>query len=523
MSSAASSAQVADRRVRAITQHLFASSPLAASLRSVPTGSTPSRVLTDFPFLLPHSTRFGDVDAYMHVNNVEFYSYFDTVINTFLMQQAGMQTSDPIVGVCAASSCNYSASVGFPANLILGLRVTKLSRSSVTYEVAVFHSRDYYPSTLLCALGSFVHVFVTRKDMKPIAIPPRIRKALEGLQNAVAGSVTASASTSSATPSSAVQRPVSQCASAVLMVSPLHFRRNDETAADNTFMQQSNLSNAEIQQAAQGEFDAYVSLLRANGIKVEVHLPPSDVPTPDSLYPNNWFSTHAATADRPSTLVIYPMRHVSRRLERNPLVISALRARYDRFVDLSGEELSDHGSILEGTGAAVFDHVHRVLYHSISERSYAALAEKVAQTLWPAEPPQPPGTVHSFEACDAQGRAYYHTNVIMAIGTTWAVLCVGAIRNATQAEVIVKQLESTGHTVVRITRKQVEEFCGNVLELQNQQGQKFVVMSDAAFEAFTAEQKAILTAGGAKLLHTPLPTIEKIGGGGARCMIAELF
>ena len=358
------------------------------------------------------------------------------------------------------------------------------------------------------------------------------------------------------------------------MVAPLHFGRNDETACDNAFMQRTARTNAEVQQAAQAEFDAYVALLRSRGVRVEVVHPPAEVVAPDGVFPNNWFSTHAPdmAAGRPESLmVLYPMRYQSRSIERTPALVDSLRRRYAQFADFSGEELRvdsngagvDGGlGILEGTGAAIIDHTNGVIYHALSERSHAALAHKLADTLWPAAPASAaavaassngavapvspasssPAATHprvvSFSACDAKGRTVYHTNVIMALGSRWAVLCVESIPDAAEAAAVVARLQASGRTVVPISLAQVEALCGNVLELRTDGGaddadaaeatveaepRTLIAMSTRAFHAFTAEQRATLEQLGGELLHTPLDTIEEVGGGGARCMLAEIF
>ena len=535
-------------------------------------------------------TRFGDVDVYGIVYNVIYYSYGDNAIQTFYVERAGMAPTDALTGsLVVTSSCRYIRSLGFPASIRVGLRVTNITNSSVTYECGVFEAiaANTAPAltanttaaeeeTHLCALLTFVHVFVTKSNMRPTPIPAKIRQALTTLL-ITEQTLDTTASTAAVTPaataavasapaplaaavSSSAHAPLQQCASRVLMVSPLHFRRNDETASDNAFMHASSLSARSIQARAQAEFDAYVQLLRSRGIQVQIEQPAPDLFCPDGVYPNNWFSTHAAEPSataaaagvkggrQGSLLIIYPMRHVSRRLERSPRLIAALSARYDRVLDFSSEELLLSGgqaggrgaAILEGTGAAIFDHVNHTLYHALSERSHAALANKLAQALWPssasasasassssspssASPSAPPPTVFSFSAVDSSGRPYYHTNVLMGLGTHWAVLCVEALVDPAQAAEILAHLARTGHEVIRITRRQVECFCGNVLELRNQRGQRFVVMSSAAHAAFTPEQRSILTKRGGEILHTPLATIESIGGGGARCMVAELF
>jgi acyl-CoA thioesterase FadM len=536
------------RRAHALTAHLCASSSSSSSLPR----------LSSFPFVLTRHTRFADVDRYAHVNNATYYAYFDSVINEFLIRRAGMKADDAVVGISAATSARFVSSVAFPARIHLALRVTKLSTRSVTYECAVFKdtqacstggaaaSAPTDATTTLAALGTHAQVWVQRNSggddnsnsMRPTAIPDHVRQALSSLlvSEAVATSALSGSDSASAVGScSGVVHP--QSATRLLMVSPLHFRRNDESAADNSFMLQARESNTEVQRRAQAEFDAYVTLLRARGVEVEVHLPRPDVFTPDGVFPNNWFSTHAAEScaggRKERLLVLYPMRHRTRQLERDPRIVASLSSRYDRVLDFTAEEEIDAGraSMLEGTGAAIFDHAGRTLYHAISERSTPALARKVANAIWPPTLSGPPAKVVSFHTRDAAtGTPIYHTNVIMAVGTGWAVLCVDAIPDAGEAAAVVGALEASGREVVRISAEQVSNFCGNVLEVRAKRSEdgseperRFVAMSSRAFEAFTTEQRATLTRLGGELIHTPLTTIEHVGGGGARCMIAEIY
>lgn len=291
----------------------------------------------------------------------------------------------------------------------------------------------------------------------------------------------------------------------VLMIEPVGFRANPETAGDNAF--QAPVPEGEeagVARRAREEFERLAAALRERGVEVEVHVPPDDA-TPDAVFPNNWLTTHDGT------LVLYPMRAPSRRDERRPAIVEALRERYPEVVDLSAEEPA--GRFLEGTGSLVIDEAGRIVYASVSGRTdpdlVAAWAERFGY-----EP-------LVFRARDRDGNEIYHTNVVMGVGTGWAVVCGEAIESEADRAEVLATLAETGHETFEVTREQMGDFCANVLELEGRQGRRFVVMSDRAHRSFSAEQLAILERH-AEIVHVDLTTIETHGGGSARCMIAEL-
>lgn len=289
------------------------------------------------------------------------------------------------------------------------------------------------------------------------------------------------------------------------MIEPIGFRANPETAGDNAFQRPSDGSELAIEVAAREEFARLREALESRGIEVVWRPASGDRGTPDAVFPNNWFTTHAG-----GTLVLYPMRAPSRRRERRAELVDMLREGYPDLVDLSGHELEDR--FLEGTGSLVIDEAARIVYASESPRSDRRLVEAWAEQL-----------DHDpviFRAFDAEGRPIYHTNVVLSMGTGWAVVCVEAIDPLDRSEVLAT-LAETGHDTIDITREQMRAFCGNVLELENDRGGKLVVMSDRAFHAFTDGQRTALAAH-AELVHVDLTTIETHGGGSARCMLAEL-
>ncbi|CAN5848027.1 arginine deiminase-related protein [soil metagenome] len=290
------------------------------------------------------------------------------------------------------------------------------------------------------------------------------------------------------------------------MIEPIGFRSNPETLADNAFQRPpGDESPQAIEIAAREEFARLREALESRGVEVEWRSARGNREAPDAVFPNNWFSTHAA-----GKLVLYPMRSPTRRLERSEEIIRELRARYPQMIDLSAHESEDR--FLEGTGSLVIDERAGIVYASESPRTDRRLAETWAEQMG-YEPV-------IFRATDAGGRPIYHTNVVMSVGTAGAVVCSEAIDSLDRPEVLAT-LAECGHETIDISLEQMKAFCGNVLELENDRGEKLIVMSDRAFHAFTDEQRAILAAH-AELVHADLTTIETHGGGSARCMLAEL-
>lgn len=291
----------------------------------------------------------------------------------------------------------------------------------------------------------------------------------------------------------------------VLMVEPVGFAANPETADDNAFQRPIAGDVAEVRAAAKAEFDGLVSTLRDHGVEVEVFTPP-DEETTDAVFPNNWFSTFPD-----GTLLLYPMRAPSRRRERRPDLVAWLEERYGPVVDLTEAEAGDR--FLEGTGSLVVDEAARIVYASTSSRTDPDLAAHWAKRFG--------HELIMFAAHDRDGREVYHTNVVLSVGEAWAVLCSEAIADTVDRGEVLATLAETGHETIEIDLDQMHDFCGNVLELENAEGKKLIVMSDRAYQAFRPEQLEILRSH-AGIVHVDLTTIETHGGGSARCMLAEL-
>lgn len=308
--------------------------------------------------------------------------------------------------------------------------------------------------------------------------------------------------------------------SRVLVVAPTEFRFNAETGSDNAFMHDASaLTNAgDIGTShPNAEFAELVSALVSSGVEVhEVRYRPrpEDQQTPDAVFPNNWFSTHREMPG--GQLLIYPMHVPSRRRERNPQLIDYLvkAGGYAATVDLCAD-LEPAGEALEGTGVLVLDRVHRIAYVCLSDRATLPAARTWAR--------RSDYELVAFASADEAGRPFYHTNVMMAIGTGWAVVCLESIVDADMRRQVKSRLEQTGHEVIEISQQQVLAFCGNVLEVSGASGSTSVMMSRQAYEAFDEQQRTCLLRHADRITPVRYDTIEHIGGGSVRCSIAELY
>jgi hypothetical protein len=294
------------------------------------------------------------------------------------------------------------------------------------------------------------------------------------------------------------------------MIRPANFGSNPQTLESNRFQGvAADRTASDVQRAALAEFDALANALQSAGVSVHVF---EDTPSPikpDAVFPNNWFSTHAD-----GTVVLYPMLAPNRRLERRFDVIEALHAR-DGFhvhatIDLTHREAES--KYLEGTGSLVLDRAHRVAYACLSPRTDLDVLGEFGQRL--------DYDIVAFDAADAGGAPIYHTNVLMSVGTKFAAVCTAAIEPARRAAVVAL-LEATGHTLVDLSFEQMHAFAGNMLELRAAHGDHVIAMSETALRSLTQAQRSALEAGG-RIVSAAIPTIETLGGGSVRCMIAEV-
>jgi len=302
-----------------------------------------------------------------------------------------------------------------------------------------------------------------------------------------------------------------QCASAVVMVRPATFYSNPETLETNQFQHLASLTSAETLAAAQAEFDAAVDRLMRAGIEVMVLAADPVADTPDALFPNNWFSTHAD-----GRLLLYPMSAINRRRERRPEALQSLLSAHgyeiDSISDFSSLERTDR--MVEGTGSLVFDRSIGRVYASLSARTHPEAVVTVAEALG--------YEAVMFHAQDARDRLVYHTNVIMAVGASVVVIAHELIQDPSERARVLTALSDSGREVLPLSLGQVNEFAGNVLFLQSPTQGPCVALSERAFASLGERLQQRLERHASPLLFK-VPTIEHLGGGGIRCMLAEIF
>lgn len=295
-------------------------------------------------------------------------------------------------------------------------------------------------------------------------------------------------------------------ASEIIMIKPCSFSFNPETASSNTF-QNSSSTNDNVQEQALIEFNRMVTILEQEGIVVNTYDDTPEPHTPDAVFPNNWLVTH-----EDGTIVLFPMEARNRRLERREDLINDLeyRYRYSRIIDFTDAENID--VFLEGTGSIVFDHQNRIAYACKSSRTHEQLFKDYCETI----------DYRSviFNAHDAQGKSIYHTNVLMHVGHDYVVICLDAIPEEEQKN-LSKTIHGTGKALITISFEQMNAFAGNMLQLQGTSG-LITVLSQTAFESLSEAQKQKISES-SRLVPIAIPTIECIGGGSVRCMMAEIF
>jgi len=295
-----------------------------------------------------------------------------------------------------------------------------------------------------------------------------------------------------------------QAPSSVVMVRPWKFYSNPETALDNAFQKNSESSITEVSLQARGEFDQAVEVLKENGINVHVFDDFGEKETPDSVFPNNWFSTHSG-----GHIALYPMLTPSRRRERRSDIIEMLKSEYrvQDVIDFSGLEWDN--LFLEGTGAMVLDNINRVAYTARSNRSSEIILERFC-SIFKYEP-------MAFDTADANGNSIYHTNVMMCVGSKYALVCLDMIIDEKRRAAVKNRLEESEIKVIDLSFEQVDNFGGNCLELTGN-GETILVMSQRAKDALSDEQIEEIQKE-ARILPLRVPTIE-LAGGSVRCMLA---
>lgn len=300
-----------------------------------------------------------------------------------------------------------------------------------------------------------------------------------------------------------------QISAQLLMVRPASFGYNSETAKNNTYQNNLNEAAGAVQKRAEAEFDRYVEKLRDHQIEVLVIEDTIRPPKPDAIFPNNWFCTLPS-----GKVIIFPMYAPNRREEKRDEILQELSVKY-KITDVEDwSEYEAENFFLEGTGSMIFDHENKIVYACLSARTHKPLLETFAR----AHGYRP---VY-FEASDEAGTPIYHTNVMMHIGTTYAVICLESIKNMTERIRVAEQLRSSGHEVIAISLEQVRRFAGNMIQVKSTAGKPYTIMSQSAYDCLSEEQKEALSIH-SEALPVDISTIETVGGGSARCMVAEIF
>ncbi len=302
----------------------------------------------------------------------------------------------------------------------------------------------------------------------------------------------------------------SQLASAVLMIRPARFESNPLTAESNRFQVSQEASPEQQQRSAVAEFEALGRMLEENGVTVIRIDDTAEPHTPDSIFPNNWVSFHAD-----GTVVLYPMEAANRRTERRHDIIDSLSRDHgfqvSEVMDFSSHE--NEGHYLEGTGSMVLDRVNRIAYACLSSRTHLDVLGEFAQRM--------DYDIIAFDAVDKDGAAIYHTNVLMNVGESLAVICADTITRPDQREAVLQRLAETGHEIVMLTHEQLEAFAGNMLELRAATGERLIAMSTRARESLTTGQIDTIEKYGT-IVNADIHTIEDSAGGSVRCMLAEI-
>lgn len=297
-----------------------------------------------------------------------------------------------------------------------------------------------------------------------------------------------------------------QTTSHILMIRPVRFGYNAETAVNNAF--QVAGADAGAQEKALAEFDGFVAALREAGVDIQVVPDTAEPHTPDSIFPNNWVSFHAD-----GSLVMYPMFAVNRRLERNQNILDQVRARFivNREIDLTHYENQDR--YLEGTGSMVLDRTAKIAYACISPRTNTDVLRDFCRHM--------EYNAVSFHAKDAGGQLIYHTNVMMCVADRYVVICLDSITDVGERRQVEEAIRHSAKEIIPISLDQMNHFAGNMLQVSTRTGSQLLVMSSQAYASLKPEQIASLNRFN-PILHAPLTTIETNGGGSARCMMAEI-
>lgn len=302
-------------------------------------------------------------------------------------------------------------------------------------------------------------------------------------------------------------------ANTVVMIRPVAFRKNEQTAVNNYFQESLDLLDEKINKQAQEEFDRMVNVLRSAQINVITIDDIKEDDTPDSIFPNNWISTHSN-----GNVAVYPMYAENRRRERRELFFTSLENegfKIKNVIDYT--EAEEEGIFLEGTGSMVLDRENEKAYCALSPRADEQLFIEFCEDF-----EYFPIVFKAYQDSDNQRLPIYHTNVMMCVGEAFCVICLDSIDDKKERKNVIQHLKTSNKEIIAITESQMNHFAGNMLELHNINEERFLVMSSAAYNSLTEKQLDAIKKHN-KILHSDLSTIETCGGGSARCMMAEVF
>ncbi|MGB7394326.1 MAG: arginine deiminase-related protein [Pricia sp.] len=304
-----------------------------------------------------------------------------------------------------------------------------------------------------------------------------------------------------------------QSTNTILMIRPVNFRMNEQTAVNNYFQEDIKEKNISINSKAQEEFDAFVTVLRERGVNVIVMEDTPEPDTPDSIFPNNWISFH-----EDGTIGIYPMFAENRRKERREDVLTVLEEAgfaINNVMDYTSAE--DEGFFLEATGSMVLDRVKKKAYCALSDRADEGLFIEFCEDFDYA-----PVIFTANQSVDGKRMAIYHTNVMMCLADRFVVICLDAIDDAKEKKAVVGHLKHDGKEIIPISEEQMHHFAGNMLQVMTKENEPSMVMSSQAYDSLNRDQIASIEKYG-DIIHSSLKTIETCGGGSARCMMAEVY
>ena len=305
-----------------------------------------------------------------------------------------------------------------------------------------------------------------------------------------------------------------QITNTILMIRPVQFRMNEQTAVNNYYQKVlNNISPQNVNSLAVKEFDTLVKKLRASGIEVIVVQDTQEFDTPDSIFPNNWISFH-----QNGSIVLYPMFAKNRRLERKESVVKSIENQGFSIASVQDYTGAEAASVfLEGTGSIILDRINRKAYCALSPRADEGLFVEFCEDF-----DFFPVVFSAYQNVGEERLKIYHTNVMMCVGDTFAVVCLKAIDDKNERKNVLNHLKKDGKTIIEISENQVNQFAGNMLQLQGKNQSSYIAMSQAALESLGPDQIAALRNHG-RIISSSLDTIEACGGGSARCMMAEIF